>query len=205
MTARALLEARGYAVAGTAADGASALDAAAELRPDAVLLDVNLPDMDGMAVAGRLTMNGHGRPVPAVVLVSTVERAALGSAVDTCGARGFLPKSDLASPRLIELLGPAVSALSAVVIGEDQALLREGIARLLEDAGFEVVGRGRRRRPTSCARSARTSRTWRSSTSRCRPTTPTTACARRSRSARRSPRSACSCSPSSPRSATRST
>jgi len=106
MTARALLEARGYAVAGTAADGASALDAAAELRPDAVLLDVNLPDMDGTAVAERLTMNGHGRPIPAVVLVSTVERAALGSAVDTCGARGFLPKSDLGSPRLIDLLGP---------------------------------------------------------------------------------------------------
>jgi len=106
MTARALLEARGYAVAGTASDGAGALDAAAELRPDAVLLDVNLPDMDGMAVAERLTMNGHGAPIPAVVLVSTVERAALGGAVDTCGARGFLPKSDLGSPRLIDLLGP---------------------------------------------------------------------------------------------------
>ena len=106
MTARALLEARGYAVAGTAADGASALDAAAELRPDAVLLDVNLPDMDGTAVAERLTMNGHGGPVPAVVLVSTVERAALGAAVDMCGARGFLPKSDLGSARLIDLLGP---------------------------------------------------------------------------------------------------
>ena len=106
MTARALLEARGYAVAGTASDGAGALDAAAELQPDAVLLDVNLPDMDGMAVAERLTMNGHGRPIPTVVLVSTVERAALGSAVDTCGARGFLPKSDLGSPRLIDLLGP---------------------------------------------------------------------------------------------------
>ena len=106
MTARALLEARGYAVAGTAADGAGALDAAADLRPDAVLLDVNLPDMDGMTVAERLTMNGHGDPIPAVVLVSTVERAALGAAVDMCGARGFLPKSDLGSARLIDLLGP---------------------------------------------------------------------------------------------------
>ena len=105
-TARALLAARGYTVAGTAADGAQALDAVATLRPDAVLLDVNLPDMDGMAVAGRLTANGHGGPVPAVVLVSTVERTALGSAVDTCGARGFLSKSDLGSPRLVDLLGP---------------------------------------------------------------------------------------------------
>jgi CheY-like chemotaxis protein len=105
MTARALLEARGYAIAGTAADGAGALDAFAELRPDAVLLDVNLPDMDGMAVASALTEDLNGS-APAIVLVSTVERAALDGAVDTCGARGFLPKSDLASPRLIDLLGP---------------------------------------------------------------------------------------------------
>jgi CheY-like chemotaxis protein len=105
-TAQALLVARGYAVAGTAADGAQALDAAASLRPDAVLLDVNLPDMDGTTVAEQLVANGHGGAVPAVVLVSTVDRAALGSAVETCGARGFLPKSDLGSPRLVDLLGP---------------------------------------------------------------------------------------------------
>jgi DNA-binding NarL/FixJ family response regulator len=105
MTARALLEARGYAIAGTADDGAGAIDAVAQLRPDAVLLDVNLPDMDGMTVASALTRDLNGA-APAVVLVSTVERAALGAAVDTCGARGFLPKSDLGSPRLIDLLGP---------------------------------------------------------------------------------------------------
>ena len=105
LTARALLEARGYAIAGTAADGAGALDAFAELRPDAVLLDVNLPDMDGMAVSRALTAGLNGA-APAVVLVSTVDRAALDGAVDTCGARGFLPKSELASPRLIALLGP---------------------------------------------------------------------------------------------------
>ena len=63
MTARALLEARGYAVAGTAADGASALDAAAELRPDAVLLDVNLPDMSGFQVYEELTKRWPGLPV----------------------------------------------------------------------------------------------------------------------------------------------
>jgi CheY-like chemotaxis protein len=106
MTAQALLVARGYVVAAAAANGAQALDAAATLQPDAVLLDVNLPDMDGMTVAERLTANGHGGHVPAVVLVSTVDRTALGSAVDSCGARGFLPKSDLGSPRLVDLLGP---------------------------------------------------------------------------------------------------
>jgi DNA-binding NarL/FixJ family response regulator len=102
-TARVLLEARGYTVAGIAADGAAALDAARSLRPDAVLLDVNLPDMDGVTVAGALTREATA---PAVVLVSTVERAALGGRVEACGARGFLPKSELGSPRLVELLGP---------------------------------------------------------------------------------------------------
>jgi DNA-binding NarL/FixJ family response regulator len=102
-TAQAVLEARGYAIAGTAADGAQALDAARSLRPDAVLLDVNLPDMDGVTVAGELT---NDDAAPAVVLVSTVERAALGERVEASGARGFLPKSELGSPRLLELLGP---------------------------------------------------------------------------------------------------
>jgi DNA-binding NarL/FixJ family response regulator len=103
MTARALLVARGYTIAGTAEDGAGALDAIRTLRPDAVLLDVNLPDMDGVAVARTMTSDGAA---PAVVLISTVERAALGDSVEACGARGFLAKSELASPRLMDLLGP---------------------------------------------------------------------------------------------------
>ena len=104
-TARALLEARGYAVAGTAADGAGALDAAAELRPDAVLLDVNLPDMDGVTVADA----AHpGRPPPpAVVLVSTVERAALGGARRDLAARAASCRSPSSARRgSIDLLGP---------------------------------------------------------------------------------------------------
>ena len=73
-----------------------------------------------------------------------------------------------------------------IVIGEDQALLRQGIVRLLGDAGFDVVAEAADA-PDLLRKVARTSRTWRSWTSRCRPTTPTTGCARRSRSARRSP------------------
>jgi len=60
-TARALLEARGYRVVGTAADGGEALAAVEALRPDAVLLDINLPDTDGIALAGRLTGPEIGR------------------------------------------------------------------------------------------------------------------------------------------------
>jgi DNA-binding NarL/FixJ family response regulator len=54
-SARALLEADGFTVVAEAEDAAGALDAAARLRPDVVLLDVQLPDLDGFAVAQQLT------------------------------------------------------------------------------------------------------------------------------------------------------
>jgi DNA-binding NarL/FixJ family response regulator len=93
-TARTLLKARGYEVVGVAADVAGGLAAARELRPDCVLLDVNLPDGDGASVAGAFDAT--------VVLVSTLDAPGL----EGSGARGFVPKAELASPRLVELLGP---------------------------------------------------------------------------------------------------
>jgi DNA-binding NarL/FixJ family response regulator len=102
-TARAVLAARGFEIAGEAADGAEALTAVERLRPDAVLLDVNLPDMLGTAVARELQAGSNG--APDVVLISTEDASTLGSEIQTCGARGFLPKDELASPRLVELLG----------------------------------------------------------------------------------------------------
>ena len=59
-SARMLLEAEGFDVVGEAGDGRSGLDAAAELQPDVVLLDIQLPDMDGFAVAAGLDSNGNG-------------------------------------------------------------------------------------------------------------------------------------------------
>ena len=91
------LKARGYEVVGAAEDLASAHAAAAELRPDCVLLDVNLPDGDGVSAANRF--NGA-----VVVLVSTLDESAVGD-VEASGAKGFVPKAELASPRLVELLG----------------------------------------------------------------------------------------------------
>ena len=59
-SARLLLESDGWEVVGEAADGHSALTAARELTPDLVLLDVQLPDLDGFEVSRRLRANGHG-------------------------------------------------------------------------------------------------------------------------------------------------
>ena len=101
LTARALLESEGYEVVGEAADGAAAIDAARRLKPEVLLLDVQLPDMDGFAVAEALCENGW---CPAVVLTSSRDLADFGSLVASCGARGFVPKAELSGATLSTLL-----------------------------------------------------------------------------------------------------
>jgi DNA-binding NarL/FixJ family response regulator len=97
--ARELLEARGYVVVGDAADGPSALAAAAHLAPDAVLLDVGLGDESGFDVAQALTC---ADPALAVLLVSISDNDVLAERVGACGARGFLRKDRLLTADLSE-------------------------------------------------------------------------------------------------------
>jgi DNA-binding NarL/FixJ family response regulator len=96
-SARALLEADGYVVAGEAEDGASAVRLAAQLRPSIVLLDIALPDTDGFAVAEALAGGPHA---PAVVLISSRDRSVYGRRIETARVRGFLPKRLLSGAAL---------------------------------------------------------------------------------------------------------
>jgi DNA-binding NarL/FixJ family response regulator len=98
-TARAILEADGFEVVGEAEDGASALEAVHRLRPDVVLLDVQLPDMDGFAVLEQL--GGAG---PAVVLVSSRDVSDYNGLIASSGARGFISKADLSGAAVRSLL-----------------------------------------------------------------------------------------------------
>jgi DNA-binding NarL/FixJ family response regulator len=98
--ARELLEGAGYVVAGEAADGAEALAAVAADQPDAVLLDVQLPDRDGFSVATVLTVEGG----PAVVLISSREADDYGRRIEACGARGFILKSRLSAAAFAALI-----------------------------------------------------------------------------------------------------
>jgi DNA-binding NarL/FixJ family response regulator len=101
-TARALLESEGFAVVGEAENGATALAAVKQLRPDLVLLDVHLPDFDGFEVATRLASNGSSS---AVILTSSHDGLDYGSLVAQSGARGFVPKAELSGDALTALLG----------------------------------------------------------------------------------------------------
>jgi DNA-binding NarL/FixJ family response regulator len=101
-SARMLLEAEGFDVVGEAGDGRSGLDAAAELKPDVVLLDIQLPDMDGFAVAMGIDRNGTA---PAVVLISSRAREDLKERVESSPVRGFIPKSELSGAALEALIG----------------------------------------------------------------------------------------------------
>jgi DNA-binding NarL/FixJ family response regulator len=104
-SARRMLESQGLQVVGEAGDGATAIAAVRELRPDVVLLDLQLPDMDGFEVARRLAAEPDP---PAVVLTSIRAAADYGSRLTSAAARGFVPKVELSAPRITAVLrGPA--------------------------------------------------------------------------------------------------
>jgi CheY-like chemotaxis protein len=95
--ARALLEAGGFTVA-EAADGRSAVAAVTALRPDLVLLDIQLPDVDGFTVAEQLVGQAE------IVLISSRSANSYRGRLATTSAVGFLTKSDLTLPALTALL-----------------------------------------------------------------------------------------------------
>jgi DNA-binding NarL/FixJ family response regulator len=100
--ARELLEEIGYRVVGEAATARDALRAVRRLKPDLVLLDVQLPDRDGLSVAAELTSSPAA---PAVLLVSARDAGDFGPRLSSCGAIGFIAKADLSAGSLISLLG----------------------------------------------------------------------------------------------------
>jgi CheY-like chemotaxis protein len=98
--ARRMLEAAGFTVA-EAATGAQATETARSVRPRLVLLDIQLPDIDGFEVARRLATEAGG---PVIVLTSTREAADYGGLIAASPAAGFLPKDELSGAALREFL-----------------------------------------------------------------------------------------------------
>jgi DNA-binding NarL/FixJ family response regulator len=100
--ARALLLAGGFNVVGEAEDGAAALEAVADLQPEIVLLDVQLPDIDGFAVAERLATNGAP---PTIVLTSSRDVTSFRRRLAANPAWSFIPKNELSGEALAAAVG----------------------------------------------------------------------------------------------------
>jgi DNA-binding NarL/FixJ family response regulator len=100
-SATELLHAEGFDVIGAAADARDALRLAAQLQPQVVLLDVQLPDRDGFEVAARLAEEAEP---PQVVLISSRDATAYGRRLTGAPVRGFIAKRDLTGAALAALV-----------------------------------------------------------------------------------------------------
>ena len=101
--ARQLLERHGFVVVAEAETGVGGVAQAKEHRPDLVLLDVQLPDVDGFEVAERLAR----LDVPIdVVLTSSLDGTDFGALLARSPARGFIPKAELSAAAIEALLVP---------------------------------------------------------------------------------------------------
>jgi DNA-binding NarL/FixJ family response regulator len=99
-SARAILEADGFTIVGEAADGTSGLASLRQLRPDVVLLDVQLPDMTGFDVCAQC----GDLDTTSVVLVSSRDASDYGALIASSGASGFVPKAELSGAAVRSLL-----------------------------------------------------------------------------------------------------
>jgi DNA-binding NarL/FixJ family response regulator len=99
--AREVLAADGFEIVGEAFDAAAAIESVRVLRPEVVLLDIQLPDANGVEVSKEIgALNGNTE----IVLVSSRDASYLGDALAECPARGFIPKSELSGAAVRKLI-----------------------------------------------------------------------------------------------------
>jgi DNA-binding NarL/FixJ family response regulator len=130
----------GFEVAGTAGDGAQSLRVAAAVRPDVVLLDLNLPDMSGAQVTEQLLAAQPG--VKVLILSASDARQDVLDAV-TAGASGYVLKSADLAELTVALRATATGqpvftpGLAALVLGEYSRLSGAGVATAIRQAARE--------------------------------------------------------------------
>ncbi|WP_037253098.1 response regulator [Kibdelosporangium aridum] len=95
--ARTVLEAGGYRVTAEVGTGAAAIQAAAQIKPDLVLLDIGLPDQDGFATCRELHA---AQPDLVVILCSIRDEDEYGDAIALSSAAGFVAKAQLSADEL---------------------------------------------------------------------------------------------------------
>jgi CheY-like chemotaxis protein len=110
--ARGLLEGQGLVVVGAVSSGDEAVRQAEFLRPDVVLMDIDLGDESGFDVACRLA-SGCGHHRPKVILISTHDRSEFADLIEASPALGFIAKTDLSAAAILSVVDDADEAASA--------------------------------------------------------------------------------------------
>jgi len=109
MAARMVVEATdGFEVVGESETGEDSVDKARELAPDLVLMDVNLPGINGLDATRRILAEGGGSVV--VLLLSTYEEEEYAPRAAECGASAYVPKAVFGPDRLEQAWAAATSA-----------------------------------------------------------------------------------------------
>ena len=90
----------GFEVAGEASSGEEGLESVAELKPDLVLMDINMPGIDGLETTRRIKAS---RPDTKVIIFSTYEPGEYDSRAREAGALAFVPKSEFEPKVLVEV------------------------------------------------------------------------------------------------------
>ena len=98
----------GFEVAGESDTGEAALEAARELRPNLVLMDVNLPGIDGMEATRRILEESGDRVI--VLMLSTYEADEYAPRAAEVGAAAYIPKSEFEPDRLADAWSAAHEA-----------------------------------------------------------------------------------------------
>jgi DNA-binding NarL/FixJ family response regulator len=101
--ARSLLERQGMVIVGVASSTAEALQHVEDLRPDVILLDIDLGSESGLELAKQLSCE-PGQARPAVILISTHGEQDYAELVAASPAIGFLPKAALSAAAVEQLL-----------------------------------------------------------------------------------------------------
>lgn len=94
----------GFEVVGAVPTGEESVTAAAELEPDLVLMDINLPGIDGLEATRQIRLLDNP---PVVVLLSTYDHSDYGDETSLFGASAYLTKSAFDPGRLLEVWNAA--------------------------------------------------------------------------------------------------
>jgi DNA-binding NarL/FixJ family response regulator len=132
-------------VVGEAADGSEAVEMAARLAPDVILMDIRMPRMDGVEATRRIcgSQLAQGAPVPKVIVLTTFDLDEYVAGALAAGASGFLLKdaapADIIAGIRVVTAGDALLAPSVTRRLLDRFVTRSQVTNLAPPAGLDLL------------------------------------------------------------------